>query len=153
MNVRLAFSALLLLVVLTLAGCVPSPLVSTMEEGNQSGSFTETTKTLPANMTSTTHPSTDTQTQAEEIEQEPGSDQLLVAPTLALTATPGIVHSVVEQVVEGTGLEDVRFIGLSSSDWINLAISLFLVFLTLTLIARVIFSILKKNHQAYFNAL
>jgi len=144
MNVRLAFSALLLLAVLTLAGCVPSPLVSTVEQAGPPSSITGTSMALPANTNGTTQPLPDLQAQPEETQQKPESDLLLVAPTLALTATPGMVYSVVEQVIEGTNFGDVRFIGLSSADWINLAISLFLVFLTLTLIARIIFSILKK---------
>jgi MscS family membrane protein len=144
MSVRFTFSAFLLMLVLTLAGCVPSSGISTLEQAETPDSTTLIINTVAANTTKTTEPSLDSQTQPEEIDQEPGSDQLLVAPTLALTATPGMVHSVVEQVVERTSLNNIRFIGLSSADWINLAISLFLVFLTLTLIARVIFYILRK---------
>jgi small-conductance mechanosensitive channel len=69
---------------------------------------------------------------------------LLIAPTLAPTATPGVIYTVVGQVVETANLEATRFLGLWVADWINLGISLLLVLLTLTLIARVIFSILKK---------
>jgi small-conductance mechanosensitive channel len=89
-------------------------------------------------------PSSATQIQPEETQQEQDSDPLLIAPTLAPTATPGVIYTVVGQVVETANLEATRFLGLWVADWINLGISLLLVLLTLTLIARVIFSILKK---------
>jgi len=125
MNARLAYYGLLLLLLLGLAACVPSSAVS-------EATFTPSP------------PSSATQVQPAETQQEQVSDQLLIAPTLAPTATPGVIYSVVEQVVGTANLEASRILGLSVSDWINLGISLLLVLLTLTLIARVIFSILKK---------
>jgi small-conductance mechanosensitive channel len=119
---RIVITALLLLLLL---GCAPSPVISTA---------------APADMATPPQPSPG----AEEVQQEAESDQLLVAPTLAPTATPGMIYTAVQQAVEATNLEESRFLGLSVADWINLAISLLLVLLTLILIARLIFSILKK---------
>jgi MscS family membrane protein len=43
------------------------------------------------------------------------------------TVTPGAVEDVVESFTETVGIEDFNFLGLSSADWINLAISIALV--------------------------
>jgi len=125
MIARLVYCGVLLLLLLGLAACVPAPAVS------------EVTLTPSP-------PSSATQVQPEETQPEQDSDQLLIAPTLAPTATPGVIYTVVGRVVETTNLDATRFMGLFVADWINLGISLLLVLLTLTLIARVIFSILKK---------
>lgn len=139
MNVRVVlFTILLVLGFLSLAGCVPLSEDSKMDAMDPSSALLGTTTATSTNPDTTPQPS------PEENQSEPGSEQILVAPTLAPTATPGIIYSVVEQVVEVTNLEEARFIGLSAADWINLVISLLLVFLTLTLIARLIFSALKK---------
>jgi predicted lipid-binding transport protein (Tim44 family) len=143
MGLRIAFIMLVLLLLLGLAACFPSPVVSPVEQAESVGSISET----PGAMLTTVTPSPSSsaaQSQPEEVQPEQDSDQLLVAPTLAPTATPGVIYAVVEQVVGASNLEATRFIGLSVADWINLAISFLLVFLTLTLIARLIFSILRK---------
>lgn len=133
MNVRVtSLCGLLILMCLGLAACVPTPAVS------------EATPAVSDATPTPSPPSSATQVQPEETQPEQDSDQLLIAPTLAPTATPGVIYSVVEQMVETANLEASRILGLSVSDWINLGISLLLVLLTLTLIAKVIFSILKK---------
>ena len=47
-------------------------------------------------------------------------------------------------MVEATNLYQTRFLNLSAADWINLAISLVLVFLMMALISRLIFMVLMK---------
>lgn len=144
MNTRLAFIALLLLLLLGLAACVPSPDVSTAEQAEPSGAQTEAASTTPGDMAEQTQPPPDPQTQTKEVQPEGESDQILVVPTLAPTATPGAIYAAVQQAVEATNLEETRLLGLQVADWINLAISLLLVGLTLTLITGLIFFILKK---------
>ena len=68
--------------------------------------------------------------------------QLLSTPTLAPTATPGIISQVVSGVTEIAGLEQTYFLGLSTEDWINLAISLGIVILGFTLIGRIVYFLL-----------
>ena len=109
--------------------------MSTAEQAAPSASPPGTRSALHTDVTTPTQPSPEAQAQEEE-QGEQDRDQILVAPTLAPTATPGVVYYAVQQVVEATNLEDTRFIGLSVADWINLAISLLLVVLAMTLIAR-----------------
>ena len=145
MNWRFSPSALLLFLFLGLAACVPSPVISTAELAGSKTPLAGTPSVAPADQVIPSQPSPDDQAPTEESQQgQDDGDQILVAPTLAPTATPGVIYSVVEQVVEATNLEEARFFGLSAADWINLAISLLLVFLTVTLLARLIFAILIK---------
>jgi len=144
MNLRVAYTLLLILLLLGLAACVPAPVISTVEPAEPSASLPGITTAEPADPAAPTQPSPDSLTHPEEVQPEQDSDQLLVAPTLAPTATPGIIYNTVQQAVEATNLEETRFLGLMVADWINLAISFLLVVLTLTLIARVIFFILKN---------
>jgi len=141
-NTRVALLILLILGILGLPACVPAPVVSVQESLQGAASSTTTATIVPAGGVDQATP--EEVAQPAESESASESDQLLVVPTLAPTATPGVIYSVVEQVVEATNLEDSRFMGLSAADWINLAISLFLVFLTFSLLARLVFSILKK---------
>jgi MscS family membrane protein len=144
MNARVPFTMLLFLLLLGLAACVPSPATSTAAPAEPSSSQSGITTAAPAGIVTATQESPEAQTPPIEVQQEKNSDQLLVAPTLAPTATPGMVYTAVQQAVEATHLDEASFLGLSVADWINLAISLLLVLLTLTLIARAIFSILKR---------
>jgi small-conductance mechanosensitive channel len=48
---------------------------------------------------------------------------ILVTRTPEPTATPGVVEQAVEEVTAETGLAYVYFLGLATSDWINLGIS------------------------------
>jgi MscS family membrane protein len=143
MRARVAMVIFLFMALTGLAACIPSSVIPTEEQAGTPVSLPGTTTVVPDVNTTTNLPTLDAQPQAAEAQPETDSDQILVAPTLAPTATPGIVYNVVEQVVEAANLEETRLLGLSAADWINLAISLGLVFLTLTLIARLIFRILK----------
>ncbi len=127
-------AAVLILLILGLAACVPAPEVPVEESPQGVASSTATATIVPGGEV------------AQPAESESGSedDQFLVVPTLAPTATPGVIYAVVEQVVEATNLENSHFMGLSAADWINLGISLLLVFLAFILLARLLFSVLKK---------
>jgi MscS family membrane protein len=138
-----ASSVFLVLLTLGLAACVPTPAISTGETQTPSGASVEPTQTVSGAVVITEIPP-DENTQTEEAKPEENSDEILVAPTLAPTATPGVIYGTVQQVVEATNLEQTHILGLSIADWINLGISLLLVFLTITLIARLIFFILMR---------
>jgi MscS family membrane protein len=57
-------------------------------------------------------------------------DELLPTRTPAPTATPGLVAREVERVTAETGLARTYFLGLSTSDWINLVLSVCFVVLS-----------------------
>jgi MscS family membrane protein len=137
MKSKVARLLLLILLILDLAACVPTPAISTADAS-------PTPVSINANSATTTPLPLDENAQTDEAGTVEESNDILVIPTLAPTATPGVIYAVVEQVVGATNLDDTRFLGLSVADWINLAISLALVFLTLTLIARLIFLVLIK---------
>jgi len=136
MNARATITVVLCLLLVGLAACVPE--LSVTPDGSP-----------PVASEATPQPQAESSTSPEEASPEEApptedSGQMLVAPTLAPTATPGAIYSVVQQAVEATNMEEAEFIGLSAADWINLIISVFLVVITLTLIARVIFLILRR---------
>lgn len=143
MKAHIASSVFLVLLTLGLAACVPTPAISTGEVQTPAGATVEPTQTVSGAAAMTEIPP-DENTQTEEARPVENSDEILIAPTLAPTATPGVIYGTVQQVVKATNLEQTHILGLSAADWINLGISLLLVFLTITLIARLIFFILMK---------
>jgi small-conductance mechanosensitive channel len=127
---------LLLSLLLGLAACLPAPELPTSQAS-------PTPSATSASSTTTPVPS-DEAVPAEESGTREQSEEILVNPTLAPTATPGAIYDVVNQVAEATNLYETRLLGLLVADWINLVISLVMVFLALTLIARLIFVALMK---------
>jgi MscS family membrane protein len=133
---RIALISLLLFLILGLAGCFPVPEELSTSEPSPSPSATHTGSTTPA--------PTDEVDPVEEYGGAEGSEEILIIPTLAPTATPGVIYDVVDQVVEATNLYQTRFLSLSVADWINLAISLGLIFLMVTLVSRLIIIVLMR---------
>jgi MscS family membrane protein len=82
-------------------------------------------------------------TQPVDEQPEAGEEQLLVAPTLAPTATPGIIALTVAQTVGSISPNAQRFLGLTAEDWVNLAISFLVVVLALTLVTRLVIASLR----------
>ena len=130
-----AYLAIVFLLILGMAACVPTSVVSTSDP-------------LPvATVSSSTYPTpipTTEYVQSEESNKPAENNDILVIPTLAPTATPGVISDVVNQVTEATNLYGTHLLGLSVADWINLAISLVMVLLALTLIARLAYFVLMK---------
>jgi len=141
MNARPFLLILLFFALLGLAACVPVPEVTVEEAPEVSASSSATATVSPGNKLD--QPSPEGDTQPAESESPPEGDQFLIVPTLAPTATPGVIYAVVEHVVEVANLNETQFWGLSAADWINLGISLFLVWLTFILLSRLIFAVLK----------
>jgi len=133
---RIALISLLLFLILGLAACFPVPEEISTSELSPIPSATRTG--------STTQVPTEEADPVEESVAAEESEEILIVPTLGPTATPGAIYEVVNQVVEATNLYQTRFLNLSAADWINLAISLVLVFLMMTLISRLIFMVLMK---------
>ena len=59
---------------------------------------------------------------------ESGEDviEALASRTPVPTSTPGAIEVVVENFIENVGIENFKFLGLTSADWINLVISVLL---------------------------
>jgi MscS family membrane protein len=133
---RIALISLLLFLILGLAACFPVPEEISTSELSPIPSATRTGSTTPV-------PTEEADPVEESVAAEE-SEEILIVPTLGPTATPGVIYEVVNQVVEATNLYQTRFLNLSAADWINLAISLVLVFLMMTLISRLIFMVLMK---------
>ena len=133
---RIALISLLLFLILGLAACFPVPEEISTSELSPIPSATRTGSTTPV-------PTEEADPVEESVAAEE-SEEILIVPTLGPTATPGVIYEVVNQVVEATNLDQTRFLNLSAADWINLAISLVLVFLMMTLISRLIFMVLMK---------
>ena len=116
-----AYLAIVFLLILGLAACVPAPVLSTSEASPEAS-------LAPVTPTSSNAYPTPIPSEEYVLAQESGapeeSNEILVIPTLAPTATPGVISDVVNQVAEATNLYETRFMGLLFADWINLAISL-----------------------------
>ena len=133
---RIALISLLLFLILGLAACFPVPEELSTSEPSPTPFTNRTGSTTPAPK--------DEVDPVEESGAADVSEEIIIVPTLGPTATPGVIYDVVNLVVEATNLYQTSFLNLSVADWINLAISLALVFLTLTLISRLIFIVLMK---------
>ena len=132
---RFALILLSLSLILWLAACLPEP------------ELPDSDVSPPLSATPTSSITIGEAFQSEEAVKNEESGEILAVPTLAPTATPGVIYEVVNQVVEATNLNQSRFLNLSAADWINLAISLVLVFLALTLVSRLAFVALLKIAQ------
>jgi len=69
---------------------------------------------------------------------------VLPTPTLAPTATPDIVTELIRQVSRNLGVQDVEVLRVSAEDWIDLGISLLLVFIFGSLLSRLVFYVLTR---------
>jgi MscS family membrane protein len=82
-------------------------------------------------------------------------------PTLAPTATPGIVTRLIEEVTGSKQTEQTRFLTLKTSDWINLGISLLVILIGGFVLGGLLISILNKiarftpstRDEEYFRAI
>jgi len=75
---------------------------------------------------------------------EDSSENILVPPTIAPTATPDMIGKAVEQVLNSEGDGGQSFLGLTAEDWVNLGFSLLVVLISFILVAGVINFALKK---------
>ena len=71
-------------------------------------------------------------------------EALIITPTPAPTATPGPLNDLITEIAYATGLNRRSLLGLTGEDWINLIISILIVFLGITLLGRLLYSILLR---------
>ncbi|MFN2213859.1 MAG: mechanosensitive ion channel family protein, partial [Anaerolineales bacterium] len=90
----------------------------------------------PAPPSATPEPQTD--------EDEAGETLVLPTGTLAPTATPDVVTELIRQVSKNLGVQNVEVLRLSAEDWINLGVSLLLVFIFGSLLSRLVYYVLTK---------
>ena len=81
-----------------------------------------------------------------EPQTDEGVGDILVLPsaTPAPTATPDLVTELIRQVSQDLGVQDVTVLRISAEDWIDLAISLLLVFIFGSLLSRLVYYVLAK---------
>lgn len=91
--------------------------------------------------------STDSETGSGQAAGAPVETQILNPPTPRPTATPGVIDQTVQEVTTAIGAETTRFLGLFVEDWINLGVSLVLVVLGFTLLARLVNFLVRKVGQ------
>jgi len=133
------FSLLLVvavLLILALASCSTSEPTGTPESPgtpmpttSQSARITDT----PAPPSATPEPQTD---------EEAGVPLVLPTATHAPTATPDVVTELIRQVSQNLGVQEVTVLTISAEDWIDLGISLLLVFIFGSLLSRLVYSVL-----------
>ncbi len=70
--------------------------------------------------------STDVPGDGTDVESGEGVDIFIPTRTPVPTVMPGAIEDAVEGFIETVGIENLFFLGLSSADWINLAISIIL---------------------------
>lgn len=69
--------------------------------------------------------------------------QLVNTPTPAPTSTPGVITNFIEQVSSEIGADKVTFAGLTGEDWINLFVSILAILISILLISRIVYYLLK----------
>jgi len=79
-----------------------------------------------------------------EPEAEPAEEQLLVTPTLAPTATPGVVDEFIGNIAEQTGANRTYLFGLSLEDWANLLVSVLIILLAVLIVNRLLQLLLRR---------
>jgi small-conductance mechanosensitive channel len=94
--------------------------------------ITRTATSTPVTPTNTPIPS--------EVEESPA---LIITPTIAPTATPGVLMDIVEQLAEATGADQVSFLGLTGEDWMNLLVSVFIFLLAWLFVSHLVYLILR----------
>ena len=71
-------------------------------------------------------------------------DQVVVIPTPAPTATPGVINETIAEIAVTTGLNRQVLLGLTGEDWLNLLISLLIVLLGIFIVVRIIFFVIER---------
>lgn len=69
--------------------------------------------------------------------------QLVNTATPAPTSTPGVITNFVGQISSEIGADEVTFAGLTGEDWINLLVSILVTLVSILLISRIVYFLLK----------
>ncbi len=82
--------------------------------------------------------------ETSEPESKSTEEQLVVTPTLAPTATPGVVDEFINAIAAQTGADRTYLFGLSLEDWANLVVSVLIILLAIFIINRFLQFLLRK---------
>jgi len=122
--------AVAVLLLSALASCgTPEPAGTPMPTASPSAGTTDT----PIPPSATPEPQKD---------EEAGIPLVLPTATYAPTATPDVVTELIRQVSKNLGVQDVTVFQVSAEDWIDLGISILLVFIFGSLLSRLVFYVL-----------
>jgi small-conductance mechanosensitive channel len=125
---------------------VPLLLLSALAScgGSEPASAPQPSVTPSARTTDTPAPPSAT---PEPQSDEEEADETLVLPTatLAPTATPDVVTELIRQVSRNLGVQDVIVLTISAQDWIDLGVSLLLVFIFGSLLSRLVYFLLTRT--------
>jgi len=84
------------------------------------------------------------ETPEPQTEEEAGDTLVLPSATPAPTATPDLVTELIRQVSQNLGVQDVTVFTISAEDWIDLGVSLLLVFIFGSLLSRLVYFLLTR---------
>lgn len=80
----------------------------------------------------------------EPTPEQEDEEQIVSTSTPAPTATPEALTRFVDQVVDAAGLTRVTIFDLTINDWINLGISLLVIFISAIIVFRVVYFVLER---------
>ena len=90
-------------------------------------------------------PETEGTTQEEDTSEAPAAtEELIITPTPAPTATPGPLDKAVAEIAQATGADKTYVFGLTVEDWINAIISLIIILVGILLVSRLVLYLLKR---------
>ncbi len=93
----------------------------------------------------TTAPETEGTAQEEDTSEDPAAtEELIISPTPAPTATPGPLDLVVAEIAQATGADSTYVFGLSVEDWINIIISVIIMLVGIFLVSKLVLYLLKR---------
>jgi len=128
--------AVAVLLLSALASCGPAELTGAPESAS-----TPMPTTSPSGRTTDT-PEPPSATPEPQTDEEAGSPLVLPTATHAPTATPDIVTDLIRKVSQNLGVQEVTVLRISAEDWVDLGVSLLLVFLFGSLLSRLVYFLL-----------
>lgn len=90
-------------------------------------------------------PETEGDTQEEDTsEDSAATEELVITPTPAPTATPGRLDLAVAEIAQATGADRTYVFGLTVEDWINAILSVIIILVGILLVGRLVIYLLKR---------
>jgi len=90
-------------------------------------------------------PETEGDTQEEDTSEDPAAtEELVITPTPAPTATPGRLDLAVAEIAQATGADRTYVFGLTVEDWINAILSVIIILVGILLVGRLVIYLLKR---------
>jgi len=145
MKVVVIASVLLLLMTACTSEPAPeTPLPETVSAAQvEATSVPETASAAQAEVT--TAPETEGTTQEEDTSEDPAAtEELVITPTPAPTATPSRLDLAVAEIAQATGVDETYVFGLTVEDWINAILSVIIILVGILLVSRLVLYLLKR---------